>query len=184
LSDEYGPRSYVSKETGVSFQAIRRGLEEIKEGVPTIEGLKTKIRLEGGGRKKISESSPVVVTALKNLVESTNRGDPESPLLWTSKSSRNLTSDLNDSCFKVFFKTVSTLLSDLGYSLQANKKVLEGAEHPDRNSQFEFISRRTRAFMRLINNKGYVNVGIAHDTSVFAVQTIRHLYIMIYVPHA
>jgi hypothetical protein len=86
LSDEYGPRSYVSKETGVSFQAIRRGLEEIKEGVPIIEGLKTKIRLEGGGRKKISESSPAVVTVLKNLVESITRGDPESPLLWTCQS--------------------------------------------------------------------------------------------------
>jgi hypothetical protein len=228
LSDDYGLRSQVSKETGVSFQALRRGLAELKGGALT-EDKSRRVRKEGGGRKKISEIKPELKEALKRLVESTTRGDPESPLLWTCKSLRNLAEELSALNFKVSYSTVAVLLNDLGYSLQANKKVLEGAEHPDRNAQFEFISRRVKAFQRLnqpiisidckkhelignfknngreyqpkgepvrvkdhdfmdknlgkvipygvydlTQNNGYVNVGIDHDTSIFAVQSIRN----------
>ncbi|MDR1083813.1 MAG: ISAzo13 family transposase [Deltaproteobacteria bacterium] len=231
LSNEYGLRSKISKETGVSFQAIRKGLVELKEG--TLSGNNSlKIRKPGGGRKKLSAVSPELLEALKRLVGSTTGGDPESLLLWTCKSLRNLADELTNLGFRVSHSTVASMLDRLGYSLQANKKVLEGADHPDRNAQFEFINNRAKAFQRLgqpvisidckkhelignyknngceyqpkgnpikvkdhdfidkdlgkiipfgiydiAQNNGYVNTGVDHDISTFAVQSIRNWWI-------
>jgi hypothetical protein len=81
---------------------------------------------------------------LKALVESTTRGDPESPLLWTARSQRNIVDALRKQGHQTSMKMVSRLLKDLGYSLQANRKRLEGAQHPDRNAQFEHINETLR----------------------------------------
>ena len=85
--------------------------------------------------------------ALNELVEPTTRGDPESPLRWTCKSTRNLAQELNLQGHHVGPGTVATLLKDLGYSLQANRKTREGSSHPDRNQQFEYINSRVYQFL-------------------------------------
>ncbi|GHU29784.1 hypothetical protein AGMMS50256_15410 [Betaproteobacteria bacterium] len=89
-----------------------------------------------------------MVEALKKIVESTTRGDPESRLLWTTKSLRNLASELKNLGHKISHVTVGCILSELGYRLQGNKKVLEGANHPDRNAQFEHINKRVKQHQR------------------------------------
>ncbi|MDR1872949.1 MAG: ISAzo13 family transposase [Deltaproteobacteria bacterium] len=220
-----GATSQVSKETGVSFREIRRGLGELNLPPTKTSGF----RLKGGGRKTIEEIDPGLSIALKDLVDSSTRGDPQSPLLWTSKSLRTLAAELNAQNHKVSYHTVGKILEEMGYSLQGNIKVLEGKSHPDRDAQFNFINKRVKAFMRMaqpiisvdckkhelignyknngkeyhlkgnapkvkdhdfidkelgkgipygiydiINNSGYVNVGVTHDTSVFAVNSIKN----------
>ena len=83
---------------------------------------------------------------LEQLVEPTTRGDPESPLRWTCKSVRQLATELQRQGHRVSHQLVSELLQELGYSLQANRKTMEGASHPDRNAQFEYIHRQVRVF--------------------------------------
>jgi len=104
----------------------------------------TRSRRPGGGRKKTTEKDPTLLPDLKALVESTTRGDPESPLLWTARSQRNLVAALGEQGHQTSRKMVSRLLKGLGYSLQANRKRLEGAQHPDRNAQFEHINETIR----------------------------------------
>ena len=101
-------------------------------------------RRPGGGRKKETEKDPTLLSDLKELVESTTRGDPESPLLWTARSQRNLVAAMKAKGHKTSMKMVSRLLKELGYSLQANRKRQEGAQHPDRNAQFEHINETIR----------------------------------------
>jgi hypothetical protein len=101
-------------------------------------------RRAGGGRKKITEKYPKLLPTLKKLVEGTTRGDPESPLLWTARSQRNLVEALEIAGYKISKHTLANLLEELGYSLQGNKKKLEGAQHPDRNAQFEHINETVR----------------------------------------
>jgi transposase len=121
-----GTTSQVSKETGVSFREIRRGLVELEEQPVKFRGFRQK----GGGRKKKTESDQGLLAALKELVDSTTRGDPESHLLWTSKSLKALDVELSTHGHKVSYHTVGALLEELGYSLQGNRKVLEGSSHP------------------------------------------------------
>ncbi len=97
-----------------------------------------------------------MVPDLKTLVESTTRGDPESPLLWTARSQRNIVAALKLQGHQTSMRTVSTLLKELGYSLQANRKRLEGAQHPDRNAQFENINEEIRR--RLDANEPVISV--------------------------
>jgi hypothetical protein len=89
-----------------------------------------------------------VEEALLKLVDSTTRGDPTSPLLWTCKSLRNLAAELTRQGHAVSMNTVGSILVELGYSLQGNRKVWEGSNHPDKNAQFEFINKRAKAFLR------------------------------------
>jgi transposase len=146
---EYGTQGKISKATGVSHREIRRGLEELaKDSLPLTERPE-RIRKAGGGRKKTDKNDPTVVEALKEIVESTTRGDPESRLLWTTKSLRNLASELKNLGHKISHVTVGCILSELGYSLQGNKKVLEGTNHPDRNAQFEHINKRVKQHQRM-----------------------------------
>ncbi|NTW82704.1 MAG: ISAzo13 family transposase [Chlorobiaceae bacterium] len=132
----------VSKATGVSRRAIHAGLEELAaEKLPDVTQEK-RIRKAGAGRKSITETDPGILAALEKLVEPTTRGDPESPLRWTCKSLRTLSDELRVQGYSVSYPKVGDLLQhELGYSLQANRKTLEGTAHPDRNAQFEFINR-------------------------------------------
>jgi len=143
-----GPRgiSIVSRATGVSRRAIRRGLMELREAAgPSPRG---RIRRPGGGRKRARAKDPTLGRDLEQLVEPTTRGDPESPLRWTCKSVRQLAAELQRQGHQASHQLVSELLHELGYSLQANRKTLEGTSHPDRNAQFEYINRQVRAFLR------------------------------------
>lgn len=129
----------VNRATGISFNTIKRGIEEL--GDP--EALKNsagRTRNSGGGRKKTADTNPEIRTALEALVEPVTRGDPESPLRWTCKSLRRLAVELSAQGLKVSHRMVSELLREMGYSLQANRKTSEGKQHPDRNEQFEFIN--------------------------------------------
>ena len=90
---------------------------------------------------------------MRTLVESSTRGDPQSPLCWTSKSTRNLAEELRGQGHAVSHQTVAALLDDLGYSLQANRKTKEGQDHPDRDAQFEYINQQVRAFQRGAANR-------------------------------
>jgi transposase len=220
-----GGNTIVHRATGVSYPTIRSGLHELSSKEKLA---KSRIRNQGGGRKKLTEKHPKLLNDLESLVEPLSRGDPESPLRWTCKSVRNLVEELNKKGYSLSFRTVCDLLSELDYSLQSNKKTKEGMSHPDRNKQFEYINKTVKTFQKntlpaisvdtkkkenigeyknsgkeycpkgtpiktkthdfpdkelgkaapygiydLTNNRGWVSVGISHDTAEFAVNTIR-----------
>src|ERR1700716_3519088 len=102
------------------------------------------VRGPGGGRKPIEETDSAVMTALLALVEPDERGDPESPLRWTTKSLRHLAEELTRRGRPVSAPTVGRLLKSAGFSLQANAKTLEGAQHPDRDAQFRYINEQVK----------------------------------------
>ncbi len=134
----------VAQATGVSRRAIHVGLQELSDLKEPVENPPTRrIRKEGAGRKSVIQTDVGLMTALEKLVEPMTRGDPESPLRWTCKSLRTLAGELAANGHPVSYPVVGDLLHELGYSLQANRKVLEGTDHPDRNAQFEFISEQT-----------------------------------------
>ena len=130
----------------MAASVIGRGIAEVRAiesgAAPTFAA--TRSRRPGGGRKKTTDKDPTLLADLQALVESTTRGDPESPLLWTARSQRNLVDALIKQGHQTSMKMVSRLLKELGYSLQANRKRLEGAQHPDRNAQFEHINETLR----------------------------------------
>ncbi len=134
-----GGQAAVARATGVSRRTIRQGMRELGQG--TGGGEKGRIRRPGGGRKRTVELDPSLREGLERLVEPTSRGDPESPLRWTTKSVRNLADELGQQGHKASHRMVAELLHELGYSLQANRKTLEGSAHPDRNAQFEHLHR-------------------------------------------
>lgn len=146
LAFGWGGITAVSRATGLSFETVRRGLDECQEiesgQDPTLEPHRS--RLPGGGRKKLTEKHPELLPLLKQLVESTTRGDPDSPLLWTAQSQRNLVDALRVKGYSLSKHSLAKLLKELGYSLQGNKKKQEGAQHPDRNAQFEHINEKVR----------------------------------------
>jgi transposase len=127
----------VSRATGVSRQRILRGVADVQEGEPLQRG---RVRRSGAGRPKATTRDPKLEEALDRLIDPTTRGDPESPLRWTTKSVRRLAEALVEQGHKVSHQTVMKLLHEMGYSLQANEKTIEGSHHPDRNAQFEHIN--------------------------------------------
>jgi hypothetical protein len=142
----YGGIVAAARATGMAPSVIGKGIAEvaaIEAGTAPSLALH-RSRRPGGGRKKTTEKDPTLLPDLKSLVESTTRGDPESPLLWTARSQRNLVAALAKQGHQTSMKMVSRLLKELGYSLQANRKRLEGAQHPDRNAQFEHITEMLR----------------------------------------
>ena len=141
----YGGITNAAKATGLSRKAIRRGLDELSQA-PLDRLPAGRIRRCGAGRKGIDAYQPGVREALEGLVESTTRGDPESPLKWTCKSVRQLSGELKTLGFRVCPQKVADLLHDMGYSLQANRKTLEGANHPDRDTQFCHIQSEVRTY--------------------------------------
>jgi transposase len=215
----------VSRATGVSRRAIASGLDQLKAPDDLGSG---RIRRPGGGRKRTVETDATLRTDLERLIDPVTRGDPESPLRWTCKSIRKLAEELRRMGHDTSHRIVAELLHERGYSLQANRKTIEGKGHPDRNAQFEHINRKVRAALRaggpvisvdakkkelvgdfknagrewrpegdpelvrvydfvipalgrvtpygvydMAHNSGWVNVGTDHDTSAFAVGTIR-----------
>lgn len=134
----------VAQATGVSRRAIHVGLQELSNLKEPVENPPKRIRKAGAGRKSVIQTDVGLMSALEKLVEPMTRGDPESPLRWTCKSLRTLAGELAANGHPVSYPVVGELLHELGYSLQANRKVLEGTDHPDRNAQFEFISEQTR----------------------------------------
>lgn len=142
----YGGQSIVAKATGLSRTTLHReGLEKGREAQASRLG---RIRKVGGGRKAIATQDPQVLSALEALVEPTTRGDPESPLRWTCRSTRQLATALGRQGYRISHQTVASLLDDLGYSLQGNQKTKEGTSHPDRDKQFKYIHGRVEDFQR------------------------------------
>jgi transposase len=223
----YGGVSTVSRMTGVSRSAISAGYEDYDQAKEK-KLSPGRIRKEGGGRKRTVATDVTLKTDLEALIEPVTRGDPESPLRWTCKSVRNLSDELNRIGHKTSHRMVAELLHEMDYSLQANRKTLEGESHPDRNAQFEFINQKVKDLQTMeqpvisvdtkkkelvgdfknggkelrpkgdpekvrvhdfkilelgrvapygiydmTHNIGWVNVGIDHDTSAFAVESVR-----------
>jgi Rhodopirellula transposase DDE domain len=225
----WGGVTAVATATGMARDTIQAGVREVRcRAAHPDEPTRSPIRRGGGGRKPLAETDPGLVAALEALVEPLTRGDPESPLRWTCKSTRKLARELTRQRHAVGERTVAALLRAAGYSLQGNRKTREGAGHPDRNAQFEYINAQARRFRRrrqpvisvdakkkelvgdfknggrdwrpqgrpedvrthdfpdpelgkaipygvydVINNQGWVSVGIDHDTAYFAAASIR-----------
>jgi len=221
----HGGASLVVRATGISRSTIVRGMKEAGAAHGVEEG---RIRRPGGGRKSATTIDPSLRAALERLVDPVSRGDPESPLRWSCKSTRLLAKELVADGHQASDWLVRQLLYDLGYSLQANRKTKEGARHPDRDAQFRHINARVLRQFRLRQpaisvdtkkkelvgdfknggrewrpggnpqrvrvhdfidpkkgkaipygvydlalNRGWVTVGIDHDTAAFAVHTIQ-----------
>jgi transposase len=130
----------VARASGLSRPTLYQGLQDLTEG-PGVVG---RIRRVGAGRKRKQEHEPGLVRQLETLVAPETRGDPMSPLRWTCQSTRQLASALSQQGFVVSYRTVGTLLHELGYSLQANAKTLEGSQHPDRDGQFCYINAQVK----------------------------------------
>ena len=140
----WGGVSVVQKATGISRPTIHKGIEELEREV---ELTPMQSRLSGGGRKKLTEHYPDIPEALDTLIDPVVRGDPESPLRWTCKSTRLLATELNHQGYEVGPSAVRFLLHELEYSLQGNKKTREGEDHPDRNDQFLYINDQVKRFL-------------------------------------
>jgi transposase len=233
LAFGHGGVSFVAKTVGASRTTIHSGIREIQlqktAGTVRNENFTPiKIRKPGGGRRKRKIEDKTILEDLDRLVDPETRGDPMSPLRWTCKSTTNLAKELKAMGHKVSQSTVWRLLEDLGYSMQSNRKIQEGADHEDRDEQFGFISSTVNDFMACAcpvvsvdtkkkelvgefknagrewqkkyqpvqvnvhdfpdkelgkaipygvydigRNEGWVSVGVTHDTSEFAVETIR-----------
>ena len=215
--------------TGVARTTIQAGLRELAgHGGPAVLAL-GRSRQAGGGRKKATVADPGLAGAIEALAEPDAKGDPESPLRWTLKSTRQIADALSASGHSASSRTVAHVLAgELGYSLQANRKNLEGPQHPDRDAQFRYLNEQIRRHNRrrepvvsvdtkkkelvgpyknagrswrnskdpeevnehdfidkelgkaipygiydLGRNRGWVSVGIDHDTAAFAVASLR-----------
>ena len=142
----WGGISLVEKAIGMSHTTIRRGLREIQSGKVNYL-FPEQSRLQGGGRKKLTEQNPDIPDALESLIDPVMRGDPESPLRWTCKSTRLLANELNRQGYTISASSVGSLLHELEYSLQGNRKTREGTDHPDRNDQFLYINDQVKRFL-------------------------------------
>jgi len=140
----WGGKSKIAQLSSVTRRTIAKGETEsfVKEG----DTLKSRIRKEGGGRKKAIEHQPEMLQAIGDIVSPHTMGDPMNPLIWTSKSIRKITAELLVLGFKVCHEVVRQCLIELGYSLQANKKTKEGGDSPDRDAQFEHINKTAKEF--------------------------------------
>jgi hypothetical protein len=140
----WGGVTLVSRACGLSRKAILKGIRETESG-ETLEG---RIRRAGGGRKPITESDPKLVDKLEAMIGAETRGDPESPLRWTLKSTRTIADILTRRKHPVSHVKVGQILRDLGYSLQGNRKTEEGEDHPDRDAQFRHIGAAVKQCLK------------------------------------
>ena len=127
----------VAKMTGAAWQTVADGAAELESGQVAPQG---RVRRPGGGRKKLAETDPGLVPALRALVEDSTRGDPQSPLMWTTKSVKNLSDELTAAGHRCSPQTAWRLLHGEGFSTQSSARVLEGKQHPDRDAQFRYIA--------------------------------------------
>lgn len=224
----WGGVSLVAEATGLSRTTITVAIKELSKLRRERKPQKTRVRHPGSGRKRLTYKDPKVIEDLQKLVEPFTRGDPQSPLRWTCKSTRKLSQELKKKGHNIGWVKVAELLHELNYSLQSNRKANEGSSHPDRNAQFEYINKQTKKFqikgnpiisvdakkkerigdfknegkewrpkgqpekVRIYDfedkelgkglpygvyditaNKGWVSVGIDHDTAEFAGETIK-----------
>ena len=139
----YGGVSLVARISGLARSTIHVGLAELEEPQAVV-----RVRKPGGGRKRHTDTQPELLAALDALVDPAARGDPESPLRWTCKSTRRLAAELREQGFRVSHQLVARLLGEAGYSLQGNRKTVEGRQHPDRDAQFAFIAAAVRRATR------------------------------------
>ena len=142
----YGGVSAVARATELSRTTIHAGMAELARAAVAQEP--NRIRRSGAGRKKLTAKDPGLLGALNKLVDPVTRGDPESPLRWTSKSTTKLAQELKASGHPVSQRTVCDLLTGEGYSLQSVRKTREGAQHPDRDAQFQFLNGQVQAAMQ------------------------------------
>ena len=145
----WGGVSAVAAATGLSRTTITAGLHELRYRAEHPDApVCARIRRPGGGPKRLTETDPGLLPALEALVDPVTRGDPDSPLRWTCKSTRRLAEELTRQGHPLCPRSVAALLLDAGYRLQANCKAREGAAHPDRNAQFEYINAQVTALQR------------------------------------
>lgn len=145
LSLGYGGIKILSDITGMNCKTVRRGIGELNQKNKEFKG----VRVQGGGRKKILDQEPKIKKIIEDLIEPDTRGDPESPLRWTCRSVRNISDFLEEKGYVVSHRTVASILNDLEYSLQGNRKTKEGKDHPDRDEQFKYINKVVKKFLRL-----------------------------------
>jgi hypothetical protein len=146
-----GGPSLVAKASGLSRTTIYAGLSDLEQAtVPPVVFPKTagRIRRSGGGRKRLTAGNPDLLPDLDKLVDPVTRGEPESPLRWTCKSTTKLTKELQDRGHQVSQCTVWALLDQRGYSMHSNRKTREGTEHPDRDAQFLYIAEKVQQFQQ------------------------------------
>ena len=230
LAAGWGGIAAVSEATGIARSTIGYGLRELRgDAADSAFG---GVRRKGAGRKPLTQTDPTLLSDLERLVDPDTRGDPMSPLKWTSKSLRNLAAALCARGHRIGHDSVAALLKTLGYSLQGNRKTLEGSHHVDRDAQFLHIAETVKAAITagqpaisvdtkkkelvgdfknggreyrpagspepvrvhdfidpklgraapygvydIADDKGWVSVGIDHDTAAFAVNTIRSWWI-------
>lgn len=134
----------VARATGLSRMTVRAGRDEVSG--KRLPGELVRVRRRGAGRPKVEQAQPGLSETLESMVDPVTRGDPQSPLRWTCKSTRRLAADLEKKGYAVSPQKVGELLKSQGYSLQAVAKSLEGEEHPDRNAQFEHINAEVKDF--------------------------------------
>jgi len=143
----WGGVALVSRATGMAISTVRKGRDEVRSGKP-VSGI-VRERRGGAGRKPLEKKDPGLVSALEAMVDPLSRGDPESPLRWTAKSTRRLARELTKAGHPVSAQTIGSLLRSSGYSLQGTSKMKEGQGHPDRDAQFEYLNARAKQFMAL-----------------------------------
>ena len=140
-----GGIAIVCQATGIAKTTIYRGIAELQSGKTAPVG---KIRKNGGGRKKLENIHIDLLSKIENLVSPETRGDPESPLLWTTKSTRNISNALKNDGISISHVKVASILKLIGYSLQSPRKINEGKSHPDRDQQFKYINKQTVEFQK------------------------------------
>jgi hypothetical protein len=138
----WGGKSKISVLSGVCRDSIARGVEEIKQGNPSV-----RVRKKGAGRKKVTEKYPDLLKDINEIISPHTMGDPCNPLIWSSKSSRKVQNALIAKDYQISHETVRSGMKSLGYSLQSNKKTKEGGAHPDRDAQFEHINALSKDFL-------------------------------------
>lgn len=141
----HGGIAIMARISGKSRNTIVTGINENKSGEDGAKG----IRKAGGGRKSIKEKHPEIPKMIERAVNDSTFGNPENPLTYTTKSTRKIKEILNETGYEIGHNVVGDILEELGYSLQLNQKMLQtGEEHPDRNTQFEFINAKAKRFMK------------------------------------
>src|SRR2546421_920143 len=136
----HGGIRLVARAAGVREATVSLGVSELDSGAEPLG----RVRRPGGGRRRAADTDPGLGPALLALVEPDERGDPMSPLRWTTKSLRHLADELTRQGHAVSAPTVGKLLRESGFSLQANAKTLEGQQHPDRDTQFRYINEQVK----------------------------------------
>ncbi len=143
-----GGVSRLARLTSMTRPTILKGMAELEAGRLPSQADAGRLRAVGGGRKRLEDTDPHVKRVLARLVEASTAGDPMSYLLWTNKSTRSLAEELARQGYAVSHVTVARCLRELGYSLQANVKMIEGTQHRDRDAQFRYLNEEIRRFVR------------------------------------